>query len=81
MLGPSSTYEAGASTPLKGGLGALARAGAPGRKLAGLALSTRAASALQRATRRPPSLSSDAALERALQKLEAAADRVRRDFS
>lgn len=81
VLGPSSTYEANVSTPLSGGLGALARAGAPGRKLAGLALVARAATALQRATRRAPSLSSDAALERALQKLETAADRVRRDFA
>jgi hypothetical protein len=81
VLGPSSTYEAKASSPLTGGLGALARAGMPGRKLASLALATRAATALQRATRMPPNLSSDAALERALQKLESAADRVRRDFA
>jgi len=81
VLGPSSTYEARVSTPLAGGLAALAKAGLPGRKLANLALTTRAASALQRATRRAPGLSSDAALERALDKLESAADRVRRDFA
>lgn len=81
VLGPSSTYEAKVSMPLQGAIGGLARGGAAGRKLANVALNMRAAGALQRATRRAPSLSSDAALERALQKLEAAADRVRRDFA
>ena len=80
-LGPSSTYEAQVSTPLTGGLRTLARAGVPGRKLANLALTTRAANALQRATRRAPNLSADAALERALDKLESAASQLRRDFA
>jgi len=81
VLGASSTYEADVSAPLTGGLGALARAGVPGRKLANLALTARAAQALQRATRRAPSLSADAALERALDKLESAACQLRRDFA
>jgi len=81
VLGPSSTYEARGLPTWTGGLARLSSAGTPGRHAANLILNTRAARALRQATQKQPSLSSDAALERALQRLESAADRVRRDYA
>jgi hypothetical protein len=80
VLGPSSTWEAQVVGPMNGMLGTMSRAGAVGRRMANLVLNTRASNALQRATRATPKLSSDTALENAVQKLEAAAEHVRRDF-
>ena len=81
VLGPSSTWEAEVSAPLQNGLGKLARAGVPGRHMANLILNKRAVAALKAATGREPYLSSDVSLDRALQKLESAADRIKHDFS
>ena len=81
VLGPSSVYEARVSASLTGPLAGLARAGTPGRHAANLLLNARATKALQSAIKRSPQLSTDSAMERVLQRLETAADRVRRDFA
>ncbi|MET0382172.1 MAG: polysaccharide pyruvyl transferase family protein [Burkholderiaceae bacterium] len=52
----------------------------PTRKAANFSLVRLAARSLRHATRTPPRLSSDAALETAVRRLEQAADRIKRDF-
>lgn len=68
----------------QGGPGAmqhLARTGWLGERVAHFVMSLTAARALRKAAASTPQRSTDAALERSVRKLEAAADRIKRDFA